>query len=1099
MDLLDLDDYEDKEEKKIPPEKEEEKKEENKSENEEEENEKEIESQNTKNEEIKLENKTESTEQNINDKNDTKELEKKEEKTEKTEKTEKKTEKIEKEKEPIIEKEKKPIKKTDQIEYAIEDRISISEYEKIENLAIKYPFELDDFQKRGIIRVENHENVLICAHTSSGKTLVAEYAIAKTKQLKKRIIYTSPIKALSNQKFRDFKLIFSDVGIITGDVSINQDAQCIIMTTEILQNWLYKGNDKLSSVNYIIFDEVHYINDQERGHVWEEILILLPSNIRLVMLSATIPNYFDFAKWIGRIKGMTIYIEITYKRVVPLEHKIYINNKNVFIFKTGDDKILEDNIYKALKGIKDEGNNFNMKKNKPQGKKERQQRLDKLFNQIKSYNSFLMKRQLDEFNNKNPNSSNSITRTHLKIEEIVNYINKQNLTPCVMFTFSIKKIDEYAKMLSQNTYINPNESQRIIKFFDKSIKSKLSESDQKIGQIQFLKKLLPSGIGVHHSGLLPILKEIVEILYSKGLIKILFATTSFSIGLNMPTKTVVFTDISKFNEGKSEILSSSEYLQMCGRAGRRGNDDKGHVFLMLGDKYTIPTKDNIVNMCKGSGTSVSSKFRLSYKTIICFLFRKIKDIVSFFKESYIENSTFISMPLIRKKIEDGEKKLNQCQKIDCMYDIESIGDYYECNFNLEKIRSKLFEFNYINDLLKNNGRLIKINSKVDLKDIFVFVVHYYTEFDGEIWCISVNNDKKKVIEYENKNIKDGKFNKFGVINGKFYEYFTVQIEEIVDIYDYILSNSKNYKYIKDEEDFDFYQQKDLENVLNELLEINDDKVKVCNYLKISRNDLQINELINGKNNNQTLLITNQCHNCPLREKHIKQYENIKKIKEELKKNKDKLSEENLKCFGEFNSRLKVLKKLNFVNEENQLEIKGKAAKEITSADCIIVSELLLSNIIDKLSIDELIAFLSCFIGNNNSIDFTDPEISENFTNAIKDFKLIYDNVVEIEKKENFEENTYNRRISFALSKPIQSWMLGKHFYEILDECDMDEGKIYSMINRLCTFFDSLCEFYKVLGNTTLGEKFVNAKNVLLREIMTCQSLYLDDDLDIDNI
>ena len=1086
MELFDLDDYENIEEKKNPPEKEEEKKEETEEEEEEEE---EKEPQNIKKKETNEENKTESPIEKPQDKNDIKVIEQKEEKIQN----------IQKEEKPISKMEKNSQIKKSQIEYAIEDKIPISQYEKIQNLAIKYPFELDDFQKRGIIRVENHENVLICAHTSSGKTLVAEYAIAKTKQLKKRIIYTSPIKALSNQKFRDFKLLFNDVGIITGDVSINQDAQCIIMTTEILQNWLYKENDKLKSVDYIIFDEVHYINDQERGHVWEEILILLPSNIGLVMLSATIPNYFDFARWIGRIKGITIYIEITYKRVVPLEHKIYINNKNIFIFKTGDDKILEDNIHSALKAIKDEGNNFNMKKNKPQGKKERQQRLDKLFNQIKSYNSFLLKRQLEEFNNKKPNSTNSITRTHLKIEEIVSYINKHDLTPCVMFTFSIKKIDEYAKMLSQNTYINQNESERIIKFFNKSIKSKLSESDQKIGQIQFLKKLLPSGIGVHHSGLLPILKEIVEILYSKGLIKILFATTSFSIGLNMPTKTVVFTDITKFNEGKSEILSSSEYLQMCGRAGRRGHDDKGHVFLMLGDKYNIPTKDSIVQMCKGSGTSVSSKFRLSYKTIICFLFRNIKNIVTFFKESYIENSTYISMPLIRKNIEEGEKKLNQCEKIDCMYDIESIGDYYECNFNLEKIRGKLFGFNYINDLLKNNGRLIKINSKVDLKDIFVFVVHYYTEFDGEIWCISVNNDKKKVIEYENKNIKKGEFNKTGVINGKFYEYFTVEIEEIVDIYDYILKNSKNYKYIKDEDEFDFYQQKDLENVLNELIEINDDKVKVCNYLKISRNDLKINELLNGKNKNQTLLITNQCHNCPLREKHIKQYGNMKKIKEELKKNKDKLSEENLKCFGEFNSRLNVLKKLNYVNEENQLEIKGKAAKEITSADCIIVSELLLSNIIDKLSIDELIAFLSCFIGNKNSIDFTDPEISETFTDAINDFKLIYDNVIEIEKKENFEENTYNRRISFGLSKPIKSWMLGKHFYEILDECDMDEGKIYSMINRLCTFFDSLCEFYKVLGNTTLGEKFVNAKNVLLREIMTCQSLYLDEDLNIDNI
>ena len=182
-----------------------------------------------------------------------------------------------------------------------------------------------------------------------------------------------------------------------------------------------------------------------------------------------------------------------------------------------------------------------------------------------------------------------------------------------------------------------------------------------------------------------------------------------------------------------------------------------------------------------------------------------------------------------------------------------------------------------------------------------------------------------------------------------------------------------------------------------------------------------------------------------------------------------------------------------------MELKGKAAKEITSADCIIVTELLLSNIIDKLTIDELIAFLSSFIINQNIIDFEDPDISENFTNAINDFKKIYDNLIEIEKNENFEENTYNRRIGFYLAKPIQSWMLGKHFNEILNECEMEEGKIFSMINRMVTFFDSICEFYKVLGNTTLGEKFVNAKSILLREIMTCQSLYLDDDLDIDHI
>ena len=413
--------------------------------------------------------------------------------------------------------------------YAIEDKIDIKKYNEI-NLAMKFPFELDDFQKRGIIRVENHENVLVCAHTSSGKTIVAEYGIAVTRRNKKRIIYTAPIKALSNQKYRDFKEKFDDVGVVTGDVSINPDAQCLIMTTEILQNMLYRQSEKLQHVDYVIFDEVHYINDSERGHVWEEILILLPKNIGLIMLSATIPNYLDFAKWIGSIKKVTIYIENTYKRVVPLEHKIYINTKNVFtILNTSQNfgKVDREAVYKALKCGEDENNKI--KKNEYKTKQQRKQRQQKLIDQIKTFQKFLVKRQQDEFNEKYSKvETNTITQTHFKIEEMANYIQKQNLFPCVMFTFSIKKIDEYARMISKTQFNNPGESSKIIAFFDKCI-NKLSPYDRNIGQIQALRQLLPTGVGVHHSGLLPILKECVEILYSNGLIKILFATTSFSI------------------------------------------------------------------------------------------------------------------------------------------------------------------------------------------------------------------------------------------------------------------------------------------------------------------------------------------------------------------------------------------------------------------------------------------------------------------------------------------------------------------------------------------------------------------------------------------
>ena len=235
--------------------------------------------------------------------------------------------------------------------YAIEDEINVSEFSKISPLAIKYPFELDDFQKRSIIRLERHQNVLVCAHTSSGKTVVAEYGIALGKHKSNRVLYTSPIKALSNQKYRDFKKKFGDVGILTGDVSLNPDAQCLIMTTEILQQSLYKNSELLNSVEWVIFDEVHYINDNERGHVWEEILILLPQNIGLIMLSATVPNYLEFAKWVGQIKKTVIYIENTLKRVVPLEHFLFLDTNNIFLAKDKDNNIYKDNIAKAIKQL----------------------------------------------------------------------------------------------------------------------------------------------------------------------------------------------------------------------------------------------------------------------------------------------------------------------------------------------------------------------------------------------------------------------------------------------------------------------------------------------------------------------------------------------------------------------------------------------------------------------------------------------------------------------------------------------------------------------------------------------------------------------------
>ncbi|VDO14699.1 unnamed protein product, partial [Haemonchus placei] len=190
-------------------------------------------------------------------------------------------------------------------------------------MAKKYPFELDGFQQAAVVCMEKGESVFVAAHTSAGKTVVAEYAVALCEHHKTRAIYTSPIKALSNQKFRDFKMMFTDVGLVTGDIQLFPDAFCLIMTTEILRSMLYNGSEVVRDLEWVVFDEVHYINNAERGHVWEEVLIMLPSHVKIVMLSATVPNCIEFADWVGRIKNRKINVVSTLKRPVPLEHYLY--------------------------------------------------------------------------------------------------------------------------------------------------------------------------------------------------------------------------------------------------------------------------------------------------------------------------------------------------------------------------------------------------------------------------------------------------------------------------------------------------------------------------------------------------------------------------------------------------------------------------------------------------------------------------------------------------------------------------------------------------------------------------------------------------------
>ena len=427
-------------------------------------------------------------------------------------------------------------------------------------------YEPDRFQKFAIAAIEAGENVLVTAKTGSGKTFVGEYQIAKSLARGGRVFYTTPIKSLSNQKFHDLKHLFPDasVGIMTGDIKFRPDAQILVMTTEILKNLLFKKGTKtehvgatalvtLDSLDSVIFDEVHYINDNDRGHVWEETLMLLDPKIKLILLSATLSSPYGFAEWLGESKKVKIWLISTLWRAVPLEHCVIGSDGKPMVIYDSKEQFHESVYHGWI---------------------------------LERAGSFLAH---DKFKEKVKDARRSghegpvggkvrIKAFEHQINELLSGLEERGNLPAIFFVFSRAGCERLAD-LCQGHFLDSSDTSAVSHIWDFHL-SRFRSGLEKSPQYHTLKALAMRGIAFHHSGLLPFMKEILEILFSKGYIKVLFATETFAVGINMPTKTVVFTALEKFTDGRMRSLTSSEYIQMAGRAGRRGKDTRGLVIYL---------------------------------------------------------------------------------------------------------------------------------------------------------------------------------------------------------------------------------------------------------------------------------------------------------------------------------------------------------------------------------------------------------------------------------------------------------------------------------------------------------------------------------------
>ena len=514
-----------------------------------------------------------------------------------------------------------------------------------------YSFELSDFQKWAIYAITQNNDCLVCAPTGSGKTLPAEFAIKWAHKHNKKVIYTTPIKALSNEKFYSFQKKYPDIsfGLLTGDNKFNPEADVLIMTTEILLNTLkqmksidtglieekntdlYFKMDVNNELGFVVFDEIHYINDKDRGKVWEQSIMFLPKHVAYIGLSATIKKPETLCKWSESEYGPNrkeMYLCVSNHRVVPLQHYGYLT--------------LPDSNFDKMK-VEDR-DKFQMLANKPINLKNKNEPFDEnMYHKISKAFKYL--------------SNNKIYVKHNFVyNNILKYLYRQNLLPALTFIFSRKQCYVWAKSVSISLFEEGSKIPSIIK--KKATQILISKLDNwkeytELKEFTEIVRLLEKGIAVHHSGVTPVFREMIELLYGEGYIKLLIATETFAVGINMPTRSVIFTSLQKFDGHKFRFLMAHEYSQMAGRAGRRGIDTKGHIFHLLNifdSKNAIPSASVYRNILSGVPQTIISKFDIDFQLILSQLFVGNNNFSEFVNTSMLRNEMLKEQKVIDEKI-----------------------------------------------------------------------------------------------------------------------------------------------------------------------------------------------------------------------------------------------------------------------------------------------------------------------------------------------------------------------------------------------------------------------------------------------------------------
>ena len=914
--------------------------------------------------------------------------------------------------------------------------VPLSKHKPPETPARTWPFTLDPFQQVSIASIERGESVLVSAHTSAGKTVVAEYAIAQCLKNNQRVIYTSPIKALSNQKYREFTAEFGDVGLMTGDVTINPGATCLVMTTEILRSMLYRGSEIMREVAWVVFDEIHYLRDAARGVVWEETIILLPDKVRYVFLSATIPNAMQFAEWITKTHSQPCHVVYTDFRPTPLQHYFFPQgSEGIHLVVDEKGNFREDNFNKAMTSIVNKRGDDPadaMARRKGQGKNKR----------------------LNKGGTKGPSD----------IYKIVKMIMQKSYNPVIVFSFSKNQCESYALQMSNMTFNDDSEKSMVDKVFSSAL-DMLSEEDKELPQIQNILPLLKRGIGIHHSGLLPILKESIEILFQEGLIKVLFATETFSIGLNMPAKTVVFTSVRKFDGVSQRWVTPSEFVQMSGRAGRRGLDERGIVIMMIEEEMEPGVAREIV---RGEQDKLNSAFHLGYNMILNLM--RVEGISPEFmlERCFYQFQNTASVSGLEKELQELEVQRSGLQ----IADEPLIKEYYDLRQQIATYTKDMQEvINHPNYSLPfmQSGRLVKIK---------------YGDYDfgwGPVVAFSrrkAPHGQKEELRSQESFVLDVLLQvaEGGASNGaKFKNDLPPGIKPAIDgerstmqVVPVLLSCVDAISHIRI---FlpDSLKSQDNRNLvrksIDEVKRRFPDGIAILDPIEnMGITDRSFKNLLRKIETLESRLLANPLHKTAVLPALYDEYAEKVKLSGRVKELRKKINQAlSVMQLDELKCRKRVLRRLGFVDSADVVQVKARVACEISTGDELLLAELLFDRFFNELTPEACAALLSCFIFEEKA---DAPPLCPQLAPAYRELQRHARRIAQFsaESKLPVNEEDYVQGFKWQLVDVVHAWAQGKTFAEICKMTDVYEGSLIRCFRRLEELIRQMGEASKVMGN-----------------------------------